>query len=347
MAVGTLILRADASEETGLGHVMRCLSVAEVWQEVGGRCSFVTCCMGAAPLERLSTAGVAVEFSDAAAGSDSDAAQLVRSAREQGAAWVMVDGYHFGGDYQQAIKNAGLKLLFVDDYGHAGRYSADLVLSQQLQASEIPFEKRSANTRLLLGPRYFGLRREFEAWRDFKREVPEVARKILVTMGGSDPDNVSLQVLQALRAVEVKGLEVTVVLGGSNPHGPSVVQEALAWGDSLRLERNTRRMPELMAWADVGVSAGGGTCYELAFLQTPMFLITIAMNHERTCRVLADQGMAIHGGWFNILDSAQLTSALRQLILDRELRGSLAERAHTLLDGKGAHRVVQSMIVGS
>jgi len=318
MAVGTLILRADASEQTGLGHVMRCLSVAEAWQGVGGRCLFLTCGMGEAARDRLTTAGIAVEFSDAAAGSDSDAAQLVRAARVQGAAWVMVDGYHFGGDYQQAIKAAGLKLLFVDDYGHAERYPADLVLSQQLRASEIPFEKRGADTQLLLGPGYFGLRREFEAWRDFKREVPEVARKILVTMGGSDPDNVSLQVLQALHAVEVNGLKVTVVIGGSNPHGPSIVQEALAWGDSLRLERNTRRMPELMAWADVAVSAGGGTCYELAFLQTPMFLITIAMNQERTCRVLAEQGMAIDGGWFNLLDSAQLTCSLRQLISDRE-----------------------------
>src|ERR1700686_2820769 len=87
MAVGTLILRADASEETGLGHVMRCLSVAEVWQEPGARCGCGTCCMGAAARDRLSTAGVGVEFSDAAAGSDSDAAQLVRSARERGEAW--------------------------------------------------------------------------------------------------------------------------------------------------------------------------------------------------------------------------------------------------------------------
>jgi UDP-2,4-diacetamido-2,4,6-trideoxy-beta-L-altropyranose hydrolase len=346
MAVGTLILRADASQQTGLGHVMRCLSVAQAWQEAGGRCLCLTCCMGAAAQDRLHAAGVAVEFSDAAAGSDADAAELVRSARQQGAAWVVVDGYHFGADYQQAIKDAGLKLLFADDYGHAGRYSADLVLSQQLRASEIPFENRDANTQLLLGPRYFGLRREFQGWRDFKREVPDVARKVLVTMGGSDPDNVSLQVLQALRAVDVNGLEVTVVVGGSNPHGPSLVQEAMAWGDSLRLESNTRRMPDLMAWADVAVSAGGGTCYELAFLQTPMFLITIAMNQERTCQVLADQGMAIHGGWFNVLDSAHLTASLRQLILNRELRNSLAQRAHTLLDGKGAHRVVQTMIAG-
>ena len=50
------------------------------------------------------------------------------------------------------------------------------------------YVQREPYTRLLLGPRYALLRREFVSWSHSEREIEEVARNILVMMGGSDPD---------------------------------------------------------------------------------------------------------------------------------------------------------------
>ncbi len=54
-------------------------------------------------------------------GSSGDAAQTLALAQENQSDWVVVDGYVFGSHYQQALKAAGLKVLFLDDYGHASR----------------------------------------------------------------------------------------------------------------------------------------------------------------------------------------------------------------------------------
>ena len=98
-----------------------------------------------------------------------------------------------------ALKAAGRKLLVVDDTGHAGVYAADLVLDQNAHATEKLYQCREPYSKLLLGSRYALLRREFRPWREWKREIAPVARKVLVTVGGTDPDNLTVRVMRALQ----------------------------------------------------------------------------------------------------------------------------------------------------
>ncbi len=190
----------------------------------------------------------------------------------------MLDGYQFDVEYQRQLKAAGVKLLIVDDTGHAGAYAADLVLDQNVHATEDFYARRESYTQLLLGPRYALLRREFKPWRSWKREISPVARKVLVTVGGSDPDNVTLRVIRALRLLAEDNLEATVVVGGSNPHGHELEREVQSGGNALRLVRDVPDMPQLMADADVAISAAGITTWEMCFLGLPAVLIDVAEN---------------------------------------------------------------------
>jgi spore coat polysaccharide biosynthesis predicted glycosyltransferase SpsG len=110
----------------------------------------------------------------------------------------VVDGYHFTGEYQKAVKQEGLSLLVVDDFGHAEHYWADVVLNQDMNAEECLYRSREPYTRLLLGPEYVCLRREFRRLPRVPRQSNGAACKLLVTLGGSDPGNVSELVIQSL-----------------------------------------------------------------------------------------------------------------------------------------------------
>ena len=99
----------------------------------------------------------------------------------------MLDGYHFRGDYQRAVKQAGQSLLALDDFGHAEHYWADIVLNQDLNAEESLYRNRESYTRLLLGPNYVCLRREFRCCPRPQRQFTGPARKLLVTLGGGIP----------------------------------------------------------------------------------------------------------------------------------------------------------------
>ncbi|NYT10684.1 MAG: UDP-2,4-diacetamido-2,4,6-trideoxy-beta-L-altropyranose hydrolase, partial [Methanosarcinales archaeon] len=235
----TLVIRADASTRIGTGHVMRCLALAQAWQDSGRRAVFAMGMGSPVLVDRLTFEGMEVFHLSAEPGSTEDAEQTADLAQSMGSDWVVVDGYHFGSDYQRIIKESGLRLLFIDDNGHVCHYYADIVLNQNLHANEDLYRNREPYTKLLLGTQYVLLRREFWPWRSWKRDIPEVARKLLVTLGGSDPDNVTLKVIQVLQQIEQ--LETVVVIGGSNLHYEEL-SSALESNGSTDLKKDVKNM---------------------------------------------------------------------------------------------------------
>lgn len=344
MNPGTLVIRADASVAMGTGHVMRCLALAQAWQDSGGKVTFAAAELTPAIARRLHDERMEIAELGSASTRAHDAHEVVALAHERRATWVVVDGYQFNSAYQQGIKDSGLRLLLLDDTGQCGPYCADFVLNQNAYASEEMYFSRDPATKLLLGPHYALLRKEFMSWRNWRRDFPTVARHLLITMGGSDPENFTARVVSAAHALDLKGLEITVVIGGSNTHTDPLYELVSRFPRNIRLQVDANNMAELMADADLAISAAGTTCYELALLQVPMVLIGLAENQLPTARALANAGAAIDVGWFHNFEQQRFGLLVRRLISDCELRRSVAENARRLVDGLGAHRVCQFLL---
>jgi len=336
----TLLIRADAGAAMGTGHVMRCLALAQAWQDAGGQCVFVMAESTPALERRLRDEGMKIQPLAVSAGSLQDAKQTKDIASEQGVRWIVVDGYQFGAEYQQAIKSGGFKLLFVDDNVHAESYSADLVLNQNMHASASLYAKREPYTRLLLGPRYAMLRRDFCGWRDWRRQISASGRKILVTMGGSDPNNLTSRVIEAIRQVPTQDLETVVLLGGSNPHLQAVKAAIGADQRSMRLITDAENMAEWMAWADVAVAGAGTTFWEMCLLGLPSVLLVLAENQRGVAAAAEEMGLACSLGDAAEASAPAIGSKLADLLNSYEKRSSQSEKGRALVDGRGAERVL-------
>jgi spore coat polysaccharide biosynthesis predicted glycosyltransferase SpsG len=168
-----------------------------------------------------------------------------------------------------------------------------------------------------------------------------VARKVLVTMGGSDPDNVTLKVIQALQQVDMDGLEAIVVVGGSNPNHEELQAAVQDSRFPIRLESNVTHMPELMAWADVAVSAGGSTCWEIAFMGLPSLVLVLSENQQGIATGLDEAGVVLNVGWYTKASIAQVTKTLVVLLEDRGLRRRMGLQGRELVDGLGSERAVK------
>jgi UDP-2,4-diacetamido-2,4,6-trideoxy-beta-L-altropyranose hydrolase len=338
-----LLVRVDASIKIGTGHLMRCIALAQVWQNVGGQAVFVIATQATPIEDRLVSEGMDVVHLSVEPGSAEDARKTASLAWQLGATWVVVDGYHFGTEYQRIIQNGGLRLLFIDDYGHAQHYWADIVLNQNIYAHEGLYPNRSPDTQLLLGTRYALLRREFRQWQGWTRKISPVAQKVLVTLGGSDPDNVTLKVIQGLQRVDVQGLEAVVVVGGSNPHYEKLQAAVDASPFPISLERNVTNMPELMAWADVAISAGGSTTWELAFMGLPSLVLVLADNQRAIAEKLGEMGVAVNLGWHTNVSVAEIAQAMKQLLISSRIRAEMARHGQELIDGEGTTRVLMHL----
>lgn len=337
-----LIIRADAGPRMGAGHVMRCLALAQAWQDEGGSVLFVTTLKSGALLERIEREGIEVVEMKAKPGGEEDASIASDLVRQSGAVWVAVDGYHFGADYQKRIKASGVRLLFLDDYGHAEHYCSDVVLNQNIGDWESTYVRREPFTRLLLGSRYLLLRREFQRWRDFKREIPTQGRKVLVTLGGGDTSRITAKVIRALSALPVDDLEVSVIIAGD------------AWTDGLdamgvesdvniELVRDATDVAERMSRSDVAITGGGGTCWEAAFMGLPCLAVVMAENQRIVVDALVKAGVTESLGWFEDFEEELVGQTVARLLKEPARRAAMRRNGGYPVDGYGSQRVVETM----
>ena len=336
----SLLIRADANARMGTGHLMRCLALAQGWKSQGGQVTFVTACKSDSLRQRLLDGGFEVvalrrSYPDAI---DWDRTQQALAAHPD--AWMVLDGYHFTPAYQRRVKEAGHPLLVIDDMAHLDYYYADVVLNQNINAGELHYACEPY-TRLLLCTRYALLRSEFQACQTWRRQVPAIARRVLVTLGGGDPDNQTLKVIQALQRMAVDDLEVTVIVGVSNPHFHTLQAAAHDLPCTVHLRQNVQNMPEMMAWADVAVSAGGSTCWELAFMELPNVILVVAENQRGIAAGLDKAGAALNLGWYTEVTSGQMAGALLALLSDYDLRLRMSRLGRELVDGLGIQRVIK------
>src|SRR5258706_70458 len=85
----------------------------------------------------------------------------------------------------------------------------------------------------------------------------------VATLGGGDPDNVTAKVIRSLALLAAREVSIRVVMGGANPNREVLEQLAANVPHEMELIGATDRLHDLMAWADLAVTGGGSTCWEL------------------------------------------------------------------------------------
>ena len=338
-----ILLRADADAQIGMGHVMRCLALGQAWQAAGGRVVFLTGQSCSWVEERLRQEHVEIVTSACPSGSAEDCQQTVAHARRCGARWIAADGYSFAPEYQEGIRDAGLRLLVIDDYGHLPRYCGSMILNQNLNANPGWYATETGGAELLLGSKYVLLRREFTRWsnREPRAGNPGICR-VLVTTGGADASGTRGRILNAL-ALLGQPVEVSVVVGPLSAAASPREETADQSAGFVRFLPDPPDMPALMAETDIAIAAAGSTVWELCFMGVPALLLVTAQNQVWIAEQLDQAGAALNLGWAHSLDPQKIAGALGDLVNSAARRRQMSQAGRALVDGQGAARVVARM----
>ena len=334
---GLLALRTDADENIGTGHVMRCMALGQAWRDMGGEVVFITSCNLEGLKRRLKDEGFLVIQIDRRHPHHNDITETKRIAKTLGISWMALDGYHFDEKYFLEIKKSGYPIISIDDIGHLKHYYSNMIINQNLFAKQISYSCENY-TKIFRGTEYVLLRREFARLRRHRKEIPVIAKKILITMGGSDPQNHTMLALRALDKIHQKiSCEIKIIIGAGFKYFKDLQEIAEALPD-VHLVVEPVNMAKLMEWADIAITNAGSTTWELFYMGLPAIFFSSSYNQLVLKNAIAEEDIGITIDE-NENDERVIAETIKHLMANYSYRKRVTGVARALVDGKGAMRV--------
>lgn len=305
-----VVFRTDASLQIGTGHVMRCLTLADALTESGAECHFICREHVGHLLSFIQNKGhqahaLKAEDTGPTGSSSLTHEHWLGASQQQDAQacskllhtikpdWLVVDHYALDATWESPLRPFCRRLMVIDDLADRV-HDCDLLLDQTFGRETSDYRSLvPTHCTLLCGAQYALLRPEFSAWREYslqRRTEPQLYH-LLITMGGVDKDNVTGQVLTALRTCKLPAeCCITVVMGTTAPWLEDVRQlaEGMPWPTTVRVGVNN--MAELMANSDLAIGAAGATTWERCCLGLPSFMLVLADNQQHVAHNLNGSG---------------------------------------------------------
>lgn len=355
------VFRADASIDIGTGHIMRCLTLADLLTASGFACRFV--CRDhpgnlSALIRRRGFAVMELPLAEEGAkghagdrghshwlGAEwqADARQTMTAIADAPPDWLIVDHYALDIRWERFLRSSCRHLMVIDDLADR-EHDCDLLLDQNLGRTESDYRPLvPSNGEVLVGARYALLRPQFARRRSYSlaRRREAVPRRLLVTLGGVDKDNATERVLRSLeRCALPRDAEITVVMGQHAPWANAVQDQAARMPWKTVVVSNVDDMASLMSDADLAIGAAGSTSWERCALGVPTILMVLAENQREIAGKLAAEGAAKVvelGADF----ASKLGGIVESLISNKTALDAMAERAAAICDGEGGLKVAR------
>jgi len=364
-----VVFRVDSSWTVGIGHVMRCLTLAKKLSALGVHCCFICRDHAGNIALQISKMGfkvflmpiyeelalkhepdshVPVAYRDwVGAPFHIEVVEVTNILKEMNVDLLVVDHYGFDFDWESSLRSYCTKLMAIDDLGRP--HNCDILLDQNYGRVEQDYADLTPSfCKILAGPEYALLREEFSILRrsilDCRNEGK--INSILVSMGGMDENNVTSKVLCALKGSGLKGeITIRVVMGPRAPWIENVKKIASEMPFKTTVYVNVERMGELMAESDIAISGGGSTTWELFCVGLPTIVLILAENQREVIRDLAEKKLVLlveqneefNKNLINQVSKLDKNLGLRKLIINNEIN---------IVDGLGCERVV-NIILGN
>jgi UDP-2,4-diacetamido-2,4,6-trideoxy-beta-L-altropyranose hydrolase len=356
--------RVDASLLLGTGHVMRCLTLAMALRERGVNCAFVSRALPGhlCPLMRergfevLELPRVAIpEGLHPTCGdgdarglptcSEQDAVETLAMLANRRVDWLIVDHYGLDAVWERRVGTLVRSIVVIDDLADR-LHDCEVLLDQNLGRLTADYDALlPPGCERLIGPRYALLRPDFACQRpeSLVRRGVGPCRHILVTMGGTDKDDITSKVLAGLEAAGLgDDVRVTVVLGATAPWIDNVQNRAKKMREPTRVLVDVPNMAELMCEADLAIGAAGSTSWERCCMGLPTILLVLAENQRGVADALVHEGVALLANGPDV--AAAVRDSVRALWDDACTLTTMSRKAAALVDGQGASRVADCLL---
>lgn len=332
-----ILFRCDGDVQLGLGHVYRCLALADELREGHGCGVSFAMDRGSAGFDLVRQAGYPIEHKPDYDDEDLWLDGIINRLRPD--VLVLDVRSELARSSVEKWRGNGLMIVTIDDPSER-RLEVDLAFYPP-----VPQVKRLDWTgfpgQLHVGWEWVVLRQ------GFAHPLPRVPHKrpvVLVTMGGTDPAGLTLKAIETLNLLD-EDFKTIVVLGSGFPHREAMRNLLAGMHRNFDVRQSVADMPRLMAQADLSVASFGVTAYELAAMGVPAIYLCLTQDHAESTSAFVEAGLGMSLGLHNQVSEFEVAKAVRSMLIKNPLKFPATKDCvclqNRLVDGKGVIRIAK------
>ncbi|MDR3491457.1 MAG: UDP-2,4-diacetamido-2,4,6-trideoxy-beta-L-altropyranose hydrolase [Gammaproteobacteria bacterium] len=358
-----IVFRVDSSHVMGIGHIMRCMALADVLRDKGHNVDFICRDMPGNYIFALKDKNFTVielpydirlqkqlrvlsQYQQWLGESKEVDLQQTLSylAKMKQIDWLVVDHYGIDDNWEAACRPYVKKIMIIDDLADRA-HDCDLLLDQNYSADSMNRYVGLVTDycKKLLGPYFALMRPEFNEARKKIINRDGKVERLMVSLGGTDASNGTQKVLEAIYLSKCSSLQVDVVVGAASQH-KNEIQKWCEDHQNYHFHYGAKNMAEIMGNADLAIGAGGGTTWERCCLGLPSLVIQTANNQEELIKQGVSANIIEYLGDLGNLSKDKIAQRLNEIIADPEQLIMMSQAGMALVDGLGVNRVVTEMM---
>lgn len=321
-----VVILTEASKTIGFGHLARCTAIYEGFKEHDARPRLV---VDVDDIGRELLSGPKLDILNWTT------RQNIAPDLFDGVDIAIIDSYSATYRLYQCASELAKISVYLDDYKRLA-YPKGVVVNGAVCANDLGYPELDGIT-YLLGNKYMTLRKEF--WNVPERIVRDRVESIMIALGGSDPANITGQVLTFLSEFYPK-MRRYVVLGA----GFQDIQEITGMRDKrtqIFFNLSASNMKKVMLKSDLAISAGGQTLCELASIGVPTIAVATAENQLFSIKGWVKKQCIYYAGWWQDIGLVEGVLNGLQMLQSKKTRENLSYNSTRLVDGRGAIRLVE------
>lgn len=251
---------------------------------------------------------------------------------------LVIDTYNVSNEFFLSMKKHAKCVIYIDDI-YSFDYPVDIIINGNVTGENMGYKRLFKEQRFLLGLKYNLIRDEFINIP--RKRIKEIAENIMITTGAADPYNMTYQFLKHfLNNNILKGKKYHVIVGNSFQN-KNKIEELAKRHENIYLHYNANKMSDIMLKADIAISSGGSTLYELLACGIPIMSFIYADNQKLIVEKMESLGYLKNIGYYDSINYKILEYKLEQFLLNQQERKMMVEKTRNLIDCKGTERIIE------
>lgn len=332
-----LYIRTDMNQDIATGHVMRCLSIADAAVSLGEKVTFILA--DGQALELIRKRGHDAVILDTKWNEmESELKILYKLIQERNIKSLLIDSYMVTSRYLFKLSQ-WVNTAYMDDKNEF-QYPVHTLICYANYWQKFNYSQNYKGTRLLLGLQYVPLRKEFKGLK--RKVIKKQLENILLMSGGSDNHHI---LAGFLKKIDVKKYKNIDVICGRYCMDYEQLCSRYHQDKNIHFHKAVENMEDYMLYADLAVSAGGTTLYELCACGTPAITYSVADNQLDNVLQFEKDGLMDYLGDVRSMDIFEKAAVLlEQCDKQQGIRQSRSRRMQEIVDGNGAERIAEQLV---